>query len=175
MISTSLPADVDCQTKQGFCSSTLTGLGNYVVDSLQGYNADISHNVSKRLASPHLWELCAPKKTPVATCCLWIAFGVWITHSWRRHRLGFACSCWEDQRLFRLRTTSTMRKPGTHRLLIEAWVRLAQHMVLLEIHGVSIGTDIAHRPVLGWRPPLAGLLGIHWVCFFVVLKGQRQS
>lgn len=96
------------------------GLGNDVGDSLQGYNADISHNVSKRLARPPLppapsqllWELRTPKKTPVPAAAseLPSEFGLGTAEE----DIGspeLVASC-EDQRLFRLRTTRTMRKPG---------------------------------------------------------------
>lgn len=39
-----------------------SGSGNCVADSFQGYNADISHNVSKRLRAPSSGKR-APKKT----------------------------------------------------------------------------------------------------------------
>lgn len=118
------------------------GLGNCVVDSLQGYNADISHNVSKRLARPHLWEPCAPKKTRVPAAPELPSKFVLGT---AEEDIGSSVlvAAEKIKGRFKLRTTSTMRKPGSHRELTEAGVWLAQHMVLVGIHGAGVGTGCA--------------------------------
>lgn len=149
--------------KRGFfCSSTLwRTAGNDAVDSLQGYNADISHNVSKRLAEPpflSLWEQRAPKKTPAARCCLWIAVGVWIRHSWRRHRPVAAGRI--KGREQRPRWENLLIEPQ----MIEAAVRSEQHMVS---PGTRSGAPMA-------QPVRAGLLGTPSSLLFLLFSGVRD-
>lgn len=91
-----------------FHSSTLTSPCDDAADSSHGYNADISHNVSKRLAMApiglgcNLWERRAPKKTPaglpaapsIAAPAVWIRAQLKKTSA----RPGARSGRWEDQR-----------------------------------------------------------------------------